>query len=804
MVVEAMESVLGQTRPASEIVVVDDGSTDDETSRMLRGVDHPRVRVCFRPHAGAAAARNHGANETTASYLLFLDGDDLLDPDYLRKTGALLDDDSSLDVVSTAMRGFGEASYVWTPPPYDLATALTKGAIPITALFRRVVWDRTGGFDETLPSAMDLEFWIRVMELGFRGTIVDEPLLERRVRADSLHHASVDSGRHLRILEQILRKHRSTIESFGPTILLEKSRSLNEQRQNRTDLESRQRELHRQLDDLNGRLSAARTQLEARTRPRVNLGDFERVTPFSDRWGLDRGRPVDRYYIENFLRRNRSDIHGTVLEVKDSTYTRRFGGDAVTSAAVLDIDAGNPNATVVADLTVGDHIPADSFDCFILTQTLQFIFDVSAAIRNAHRLLKPGGVLLATVPAVSRIDYQDNGIDGDFWRFTQAGLAEVFAEVFGAGSVAIAAAGNLKACSAFLYGLATEDLSQPELDPFDRRCPLVLCVRAVKSRPRAERPSAPAVQTQSDGTAIVLMYHRVAEATIDPHRLCVSPAEFRSHMEYIRERHRVMALDELATAVASRSIPDGALAITLDDGIVDSLTAADILTDLGIPATFFLMTDRLDEEHEPWWESLARILLGHDAVPAALSVNIGRQKQILSTDSPRHRADAYSIVHRALMHATLDERDTAMEKIIEWSGLTLPVRSTTRVLLPNEIQALAARPLQTIGAHSVHHLRLPLQSAADQEREIGDSKEHLERLLGRPVTLFSYPYGDRDLNTVERVRASGYSAAVTTVPGLVTGGADVFDLPRLDVKSDGVAGLARLLAETFAAARMSS
>src|SRR5438445_8355244 len=86
------------------------------------------------------------------------------------------------------------------------------------------------------------------------------------------------------------------------------------------------------------------------------LGTLRRTTPLSDWWGYDRGTPIDRYYIEQFLESCRPDIHGRVLEIKDSAYTDRFGL-GVTQRDVLDIDASNPQATLVADLMSADNVP---------------------------------------------------------------------------------------------------------------------------------------------------------------------------------------------------------------------------------------------------------------------------------------------------------------------------------------------------------------------------------------------------------------------------------------------------------------
>jgi SAM-dependent methyltransferase len=217
----------------------------------------------------------------------------------------------------------------------------------------------------------------------------------------------------------------------------------------------------------------------ARRRP-LRLGRLRRTTPLSDHWGADRGTPIDRYYIERFLSAHRRDIRGRVLEVKDARYSELFGTD-VSRSDVLDIDHGNAIATVVADLASADGVPSATFDCFVCTQTLQFIYDVDAALRESHRLLRPGGVLLATVPAVSKID-RHAGVAGDFWRFTTASCRRLFTHVFVGGSVEVRAYGNVLAAIGFLTGLAREELTDAELDAEDELFPVLIGVRAAKAQ----------------------------------------------------------------------------------------------------------------------------------------------------------------------------------------------------------------------------------------------------------------------------------------------------------------------------------
>lgn len=202
-----------------------------------------------------------------------------------------------------------------------------------------------------------------------------------------------------------------------------------------------------------------------------------RTLPVSERWGLDRGKPVDRWYIERFLGAERGAIRDRVLEVRDARYTTAFGTE-VASVDVVDIDASNADATIVADLSKPSSIEADRFDCFLLVQTLQFVFDTRAVLAEAHRILAPGGVLLCTVPAVSRISMRY--LDEEYWRFTVAGCRDLVRNAFPGGDVEARSYGNVLVCAAFLYGLAAEDLTEDELlydDPF---FPLVVAVRARK------------------------------------------------------------------------------------------------------------------------------------------------------------------------------------------------------------------------------------------------------------------------------------------------------------------------------------
>ena len=213
----------------------------------------------------------------------------------------------------------------------------------------------------------------------------------------------------------------------------------------------------------------------------IDWGALARESPFSSTWGLDRGTPVDRHYIAKFLNEHSADIRGHVLEMKNTVYTQRFGGSGVTQSSVLDVDASNRFATVVGDLSGTAPLSVSDVDCFLLTQTLHTIYDVRSALRQSVRVLRPGGVLLCTLPAVSRVNYKNGGLDsGDYWRLTQAAVRRLFEELPGTRDLDIRTYGNVRTCTAFLFGLAAEELTPEALDFHDPWFPLIHAVRIVK------------------------------------------------------------------------------------------------------------------------------------------------------------------------------------------------------------------------------------------------------------------------------------------------------------------------------------
>lgn len=213
----------------------------------------------------------------------------------------------------------------------------------------------------------------------------------------------------------------------------------------------------------------------------VNFGDLGRVTPISPIFGLERGQPVDRYYIERFLESNAADIRGRCLEMGDAYYINKFGEGKPDRIDVMHVAEGNPDATIVADLTDADHVPSDSFDCIIFTQSLQMIYDMKAALRTLHRILRPGGVVLITSHGISKIGRRLGRDDwGEYWHLTTQSLEALVRETFPGKTSQVSSYGNVLSALAYLHGLATEELSASELDYCDPDFEVIVTARVVK------------------------------------------------------------------------------------------------------------------------------------------------------------------------------------------------------------------------------------------------------------------------------------------------------------------------------------
>ena len=281
--------------------------------------------------------------------------------------------------------------------------------------------------------------------------------------------------------------------------------------------------------------------------------------------------------------------------------------------------------------------------------------------------------------------------------------------------------------------------------------------------------------------AAILSYHRVASPTVDLHGLAVPPERFRAQMAHLASVCTPMPLAELTAAAASGQLPPRAVAVTLDDGTVDHLEAARILDGVGVPATFFVVAERLQEAHEHWWDQLESLFYATTPPPTLTIDGV-----TLPTQTSAERRRAYRAAHRSLLRLDAGARRERLAAL----GQVGPPRSTHRALLGDEVQSLL-RSGHEVGAHGVHHLFLDGLGAAEQHAELAGSVEILSALLGRRVTSLAYPFGAVDEHAVQAAAAAGVARAVTVADGLVDAASDPLRLPRLDL---GAFGLERFAA----------
>jgi peptidoglycan/xylan/chitin deacetylase (PgdA/CDA1 family) len=303
---------------------------------------------------------------------------------------------------------------------------------------------------------------------------------------------------------------------------------------------------------------------------------------------------------------------------------------------------------------------------------------------------------------------------------------------------------------------------------------------------------------------LILMYHRVAELEIDPWSLSVTPQNFGEHLEVLQKHYHPLSLPQLVEALRENKLPDRAVVVTFDDGYVDNLyNAKPLLEKYNIPATFFISTGFIGQNREFWWDELERLLLQPRKLPEKLSLNIHGKIYQWNLDQaanyteqdyrrdrtckaweaqPSSRLFFYYSIWQILRPLLEKERQRILDEILEWAVAEPTPRATYRSLLPKELSALAEGELVEIGAHTVTHPFLSAQSIALQQDEIKQSKIDLERMINRPVTSFSYPFGDRTVKTIELTKTSGFNCACSTNPDIVWQQSNAFDLPRFAIE----------------------
>ncbi len=320
--------------------------------------------------------------------------------------------------------------------------------------------------------------------------------------------------------------------------------------------------------------------------------------------------------------------------------------------------------------------------------------------------------------------------------------------------------------------------------------------------------------------ALILLYHRVAEAISDPWSLAVKPAHFAQHLEVINKRARVLSVKELVAAIADNNLPRRAVVITFDDGYADNLlNAKPLLEKNDCAATVFVTTGFAGSDREFWWDELDRLFLQPGALPSNLHLTIDTKNyrwdlgeaarygesafytnerwRAWQKDDPCSRQLLYRSLWELLHPLPEGERQRVRDDLISWAGADKSPRATHRSLSSDELRELAEGGLIEIGCHTVTHPKLASLAVNSQRDEISQSKSTLEELLDRRIKSFAYPYGrpcDYTAETVAVVKEAGFDSACSTANGLVSRRSNPFELPRFqapDVNGEALDGLLR-------------
>jgi peptidoglycan/xylan/chitin deacetylase (PgdA/CDA1 family) len=340
----------------------------------------------------------------------------------------------------------------------------------------------------------------------------------------------------------------------------------------------------------------------------------------------------------------------------------------------------------------------------------------------------------------------------------------------------------------------------PSVSDRDRRW---YCQKAASMIQRAAQRLRLLANRWIRGTApIILMYHRVADISIDPWGLAVHPGRFEEQIDSLTRTRRVVHLHELLKAEERRSSRDKPLAVvTFDDGYHDVYAnARGILGRYDCPMTLFVTTGAIGATREFWWDAISRIFLETELLPPTITFATAGKTCHWPVPTFDQRSGREKIFYRIWADLRTMPHDAQMRHVEElgrWAGCSLTARESHRAMTREEVRNISD-DLVVIGAHTVTHPTLPAHLYDTQYYEIAESRRVCEELVGAPVSAFAYPFGDHDDTTVSAVRRAGFALACTADAGVARPGIDPVRLPRIYIGNwNGDEFQKRLAADPF-------
>lgn len=289
----------------------------------------------------------------------------------------------------------------------------------------------------------------------------------------------------------------------------------------------------------------------------------------------------------------------------------------------------------------------------------------------------------------------------------------------------------------------------------------------------------------SPGT-MVLVYHRVLNVEIDSQLLCVSPENFEKQMLYLKRNFEILKVSELLNNIKTKTVPKKGIVITFDDGYSDNYEfVLPILEKLKIPATIFVCSSNINKDEESWSHQLEQIFFSNEKLPEKLNFEFNEKKYIFNTSNEKLIKETHIKLHEMIKFLNKENRDKIMDLLFKWSGVIKKTRKYYRILSADELRKMSNLKYLDIGGHTLNHVCLSRLPKNEQKKEIEENKKHLEKIINKKISAFSYPYGgkaDYNQDSIEIIK-NNYEMAFSNFPGIIRNHTNVYELPRFLVRN---------------------
>lgn len=282
------------------------------------------------------------------------------------------------------------------------------------------------------------------------------------------------------------------------------------------------------------------------------------------------------------------------------------------------------------------------------------------------------------------------------------------------------------------------------------------------------------------GQTVVLLYHRVENLLNDYNYQAVTPDNFRTHINFLKNNYQIITPDEIYNDIET---DEDRIVITFDDGYYDFYTnAMPILREYNVPATLFVSTENIDKQFENWTDNILRIIFSeHNGSISIMDEKISNKWNVTTI---KERKAFYQDIRKLFLQMGKKDRDRYTQVLENWANVKHEGRIDRRILRSNEIYNISREKLITLGSHTCSHPSLRCLEEEEQIKEIVESKKTLEEIIKNKIEYFSYPFGTKDHyseKTIEIVKKTGYKMAFSVSNSTVGIEKNCYEIPRCPV-----------------------